>query len=203
MPLRLAIVDDDEAVLDALTLFFESKGISSFRFSSGSALLSSLQEGLVVDCIVSDVRMPGLDGLALHKHLAQLFYQIPVILITGHGDIDLAVGAIKEGVHDFIQKPFDEQKLLASIESAVSASFKKSLDAEQLKDIAERIARLSERQRQVMELAAQGLTNKEIAAELNIGTRTVESYRAWVMERLGARNLAELIRIAMKLRIVD
>lgn len=202
MRLKLAIVDDDEAVLDALTLFLRTKGISTSCFSSGAELITSLQKGLDVDCIVSDVNMPGLDGLSLCRQLSELLYRVPVILITGHGDIDLAVAAIKDGVHDFIQKPFDEQRLLTSVVAAVEASNKQALDAEQLRELADRVSRLSDRQREVMELAATGLTNKEIAAKMGIGTRTVESYRSWVMERLDARNLADLIRIAMKTGIV-
>lgn len=200
--MRLAVVDDDEAVLDALTLFLQINRVDIFRFSSGPALINAMQAGLEVDCIVSDVRMPSLDGLSLHRRLGELLYRVPIILITGHGDIDLAVTAIKNGVHDFIQKPFDEHRLLASVEAAVLASNNQALNTEQMKQLTDRISRLSDRQREVMELAANGLTNKEIAAKLNIGTRTVESYRSWVMERLGARNLAELIRIAMKTGIV-
>lgn len=199
---RLALVDDDEDVLDALCLFFDVKGLDVYRFNDGNSLLGAVCTGSVFDCIVSDVRMPGIDGVALYKELRKLPSPAPIILITGHGEIDLAVQAIKDGVHDFIQKPFDEQRLLSAIESAVEQSSQSALHASDLGELRDRVARLSERQRQVMELAAQGLTNKEIAVQMNIGTRTVESYRAWVMERLDARNLADLIKIAMRLGLV-
>ena len=197
--LRVALVDDDEAVLDALSLYLGVKGLQVSRFGSSGTFLKALDEGNAVDCVVSDVRMAGMDGMALYRELTTRRSRSPVILITGHGDIDLAVTAIKEGVHDFIQKPFDEARLLSSIEMAVATAQRQTEDEHNLSELAIRVGRLSDRQREVMEHAVQGLTNKEIASVMGIGTRTVESYRAWVMERVGAKNLAELIKIAMRL----
>jgi two-component system response regulator FixJ len=197
--LHVALVDDDEAVLDALSLYLGVKGLQVSRFGSPSTFLKALDEGQTVDCVVSDVRMPGMDGVALYQELTTRRSRAPVILITGHGEIDLAVTAIKEGVHDFIQKPFDESRLLSSIEEAVATAQRQSQDEQNLTELAIRVARLSDRQKEVMVHAVQGLTNKEIASAMGIGTRTVESYRAWVMERVGAKNLAELIKIAMRL----
>jgi two-component system response regulator FixJ len=199
--LRVALVDDDEAVLDALSQYLGVKGLQVSRFGSSGTFLKALDEGNAVDCVVSDVRMAGIDGMALYRELTSRLSRSPVILITGHGDIDLAVTAIKEGVHDFIQKPFDEARLLNSIETAVATAQRQTEDGHNLSELAIRIGRLSERQKEVMEHAVQGLTNKEIASVMGIGTRTVESYRAWVMERVGAKNLAELIKIAMRLGI--
>jgi len=123
----------------------------------------------------------------------------PIILITGRGDIDMAVSAIKSGAFDFIEKPFDEGRLLASIRNAVEIGRQKASSAAEIDMLQSRLKTLSARQRQVMELAVAGLSNKEIALRLDISPKTVENHRAWVMERIGAKNLAELVRIAMQI----
>jgi two-component system response regulator FixJ len=155
------------------------------------------------DCIISDVRMPGMSGLDLVQHLKTAGAGPPVILITGHGDIDMAVAAIKVGAFDFIEKPFDEARLLASIRNALAAKGQPAADAAELKKLQSRFDTLSTRQRQVMELAVSGLSNKEIGSKLKISPKTVENHRAWVMERIGARNIADLVRIAMKIQSRD
>jgi two-component system, LuxR family, response regulator FixJ len=152
------------------------------------------------DCIVSDVRMPGMSGLDLVHHLINRGSIRPIILITGHGDIDLAVSAVKAGAFDFIEKPFDERRLLASVREAVEKLRQRANAVAELEGMQARFRLLSARQRQVMELAATGLSNKEIGTKLNISPKTVENHRAWVMERIGARNVAELVRIAMQIR---
>lgn len=195
----IALVDDDGAVLDSLSLYLVSKGYQVRCLTSAAALLDALDTRLAVDCIVSDVRMPGLSGIDLHRTLVARGSRCPLILITGHGDIETAVAAIKAGAYDFLQKPFDEQRLVSAIENAVSQSNKELVDVQELSELEAKVAELSERQHQVMMLAVQGCTNKEIARQLEISVRTVESYRSWVMERTGARNLAELVRISMRL----
>jgi two-component system response regulator FixJ len=195
----IALIDDDEAVLDSLKLYFTASGYAVSAFPEADSLLAALGEGLEPDCIVSDIRMPGLSGLDLQRELASRRIAIPLVLITGHGDIEMAVNAIKAGAHDFIEKPFEAQRLLATIEDAISKRSKAVEEEMELAEIAARVAELSERQRQVMDLAVRGLSNKQIASQLGISPRTVESYRAWVMERTGARNLAELVRLAMRL----
>ena len=122
----------------------------------------------------------------------------PIIFITGHGDVPMAVAAFRNGAHDFIEKPFDEQRLLSAIEDAIKATGQRYAEREAIALIAARIGELSNRQRQVMELAVRGLSNKEIAEQLGVSPRTVETYRAWVMEKMGARNLAALVRMAMR-----
>jgi two-component system response regulator FixJ len=143
--------------------------------------------------------MPGLSGLELVQHLAARRCTAPIILITGRGDIDMAVSAIKGGAFDFIEKPFDEGRLLASIHNAVAIGRRKAGDAAEIGKLQSCFATLSARQRQVMELAVAGLSNKEIGSQLNISPKTVENHRAWVMERIGAKNLAELVRIALQI----
>jgi FixJ family two-component response regulator len=144
--------------------------------------------------------MPALSGLDLIHRLQDERVATPVILITGHGDVDMAVAAIKIGAFDFIEKPFDEARLLASIRNAVAKGRQPEIDSAELKKLRARFDTLSLRQRQVMELAAAGLSNKEIGSKLQISPKTVQNHRAWVMERTGARNIAELVRIAMKMQ---
>lgn len=193
------LIDDDEAVLDALALYLESKGYTVHRYTRAEPALARSANAAWPACIVSDVRMPGISGLDFQRELARIGCRLPLILITGHGDIAMAVAAIKAGAHDFLEKPFDEKRLLAAIEAALRASEAQQETAQELADLAARRAELSERQRQVMDLAVKGYTNKEIGAELRISPRTVEIYRARVMERMGAATLADLVRIAVKL----
>lgn len=199
---RIALVDDDTAVLDSLTTYLGKSGYEVDSFSQAGSLLEALDSGNSFACIVSDVRMPGLSGLDLQRELSARGLRCPLILITGYGDITTAVAAVKAGAHDFLEKPFDEQRLSDSIHAATIQVGHTQADDEYLAQIQGRVGILSERQRQVMTLAAQGFTNKEIAKKMDISTRTVESYRAWVMERTGAKNVAELIRMAMRLGIV-
>ena len=202
-PIQLALIDDDEAVLDALRHYLARQDMRASCFKAAKHFLASLDHGERFDCIVSDVRMPGMSGLDLMHHLNGRSYTRPVVLITGHGDVDMAVGAIKDGAFDFIEKPFNESRLLASIRRAVKEERQSEINAADLQERQSRFNALSARQRQVMELAVAGLSSKEIGIKLNISPRTVENHRAWVMERMGARNIAELIRMAMKIQVGD
>jgi two-component system response regulator FixJ len=199
-PVQIALVEDDAAVLDSLQLYLARQDLETSCFGAAQDLLDAVDGGAQFNCIVSDVRMPGMSGLDLVRRLVARSVVAPIILITGHGDIDMAVSAIKSGAFNFIEKPFDEARLLASIRNALEIARQRTLDAAETKELHSRLQTLSERQRQVMELAVAGLSNKEIGSRLNISPKTVENHRAWVMERTGAKNFAELVRIAMHIQ---
>jgi two-component system, LuxR family, response regulator FixJ len=196
--MTIALIDDDEAVLRSLQLLLRNRGIEVHCFGSAEDFLAGL-ERRSFRCIVCDVRMPGLTGLDLQQELKRRRNITPLILITGHGDIAMAVRAIKEGALDFIEKPFDDERLVASIAAAEEKGQQQAVGDTYRAELQARFAELSPRERQVMALVAEGLANKEIALRLEISPRTVESYRAWVMEKMGASNLADLVRKAMML----
>jgi two-component system response regulator FixJ len=198
-PVRIALVEDDPAVLNSVQLYLDRQGLKTVCFTATEALLAALDCGGQLDCIVSDVRMPGLSGLELVRCLNARSVVTPIVLITAHGDVEMAVSAIKAGAFDFIEKPFEPTRLLVSIRNALEVGEHKASDAAHIEKLQSRFKMLSERQRQVMELAVVGLSNKEIGSRLNISPKTVEYHRAWVMERIGAKNLAELVRIAMEI----
>ena len=198
--IHIALIDDDEAVLDSLALYLARHDIEVSGFRRTEDFLAALDRAVSFDCLVSDVRLPEMSGLDLVVRLVERRFAVPIILITGHGDVDMAVSAIKSGAFDFIEKPFDEARLLASIRNAVEKRLQNASDAAELEKLQARFDALTARQRQVMELTVSGLSNKEIAARLDISIKTVENHRAWVMERIGARNLADLVRMAMRVR---
>lgn len=193
------IIDDDEAVLDSLGMFLEQQGLRVHRYTGAGGFLDKLDSLSMPACIVSDVRMPGMSGLELQKELIRRKATFPFLLITGHGDIDMAVAAVKAGAHDFLEKPFNEWRLLASIEAATASVLANVAVNQERAELLRRHAELSERQQQVMALVVKGRTNKEIGAELGISPRTVEIYRARVMERMGAQTIADLVRIALSI----
>ncbi len=197
--IHIALVDDDPAVLDSLQLYFEHHHVSAACFASAEMLLAGLDAGAKPDCIVSDIRMPGMSGLDLIHRLKERRSTAALILITGLGDIEMAVCAIKSGAFDFIEKPFDESRLLGSVQRAAALARQRAREAAENEELRSRFDTLSVRQRQVMELAVAGMSNKEIASRLDISPKTVENHRAWVMERMEAKSLAELVRIALKI----
>ena len=199
-PIRVALIDDDPAVLDSLRLYFERKKFQISCFSTSKEFLAAIDRPAQFDCVVSDVRMPGMSGLELVGHLKTRGFNWPIVLITGHGDIDMAVSAIKLGAFDFIEKPFDEARLLASIKDAVERYRVQISSAAELEQLRSRFNSLSPRQHQVMQLIVAGLSSKEIGMRLNLSAKTVDNHRAWVMERIGARNLAELVRMAITIQ---
>jgi len=190
------VVDDDEAVRDSLALLLEAVGLKVEAFADGQGVLTRCQETRPA-CVITDVRMPGMDGLELQQKLSKLHADIPVIVITGHGDVPLAVKAMKAGAVDFIEKPFPDDVILASIEAATrSRHVKKTGAANDV--IGTRIARLTPRELEVFQQLILGHPNKVIAYHLNISARTVEIHRARVMEKMEARSLPELVRMAIE-----
>jgi two-component system, LuxR family, response regulator FixJ len=196
--MTVALIDDDAAVLDSLKMLLSQRGVGVECFASAEAFLSRLSS-LSVSCVVSDVRMPGLSGLDLQAELARLGSAIPLVLITGHGDIAMAVGAVKRGAFDFIEKPFNPQELADTIRRAAASTQQQREQQVEAAAARKHAGELSQRQREVMNLVVQGLSNKEIALRLRISPRTVENYRAWVMEKMEAPNLAALVRMVVLL----
>ncbi len=190
------IVDDDEALRDSLRWLLESVRLKVETHDSANSFLQSYYPGQS-GCLLLDVRMPGMSGLELQEQLESRDVRLPVVIMTGHGDVAMAVRALKAGVLDFIEKPFDDELLLASIQRALL------LDVEQRKsratqaEILARLAQLTRREHQVMELVTIGKANKQIASELNVSAKTVEAHRAHVMEKMQANSLAELVRMSM------
>ena len=191
---ELWLVDDDAAVLDSLRLLLAGHGWRAQTFASAERMLAAVDAGNRPGCIVSDVRMTGLSGVELLAELKRRAIAAPVILITGHGQISMAVGAIKAGAEDFIEKPFEDTVLIEAIERACAKAEREAEANETRERIRARMAELSGRQREVLARVVQGRSSKEIAAELGISPRTVETYRLWIMEKMDARNLADLVR---------
>jgi two-component system, LuxR family, response regulator FixJ len=189
------IVDDDPAVRRALGRLLHSIGITTVMYETAHAVLSAAEK-LSSGCMLLDVQMPGMDGLELLARLNALGVSLPVIVVTGHGDVRTAVRAMKAGAVDFIEKPFDEDLLLRAIDAAVAENRPAARDRE-VASAAEKMALLSPRERQVLEAIAVGQPNKLIAHDLGISVRTVEVHRAHMLDRLGVRNVAEAIRIAV------
>ena len=197
---RIALIDDDEPILDSLQHYLRRRGFAVSGFTSAHAFLEALEQGSDFQCVVTDVRMPRMTGLELQRVLTQRRHSLPLVIITGHGDIDMAVSAIKAGAFDFIEKPVDERRLAASISDAIEISRDALADHQQVAELARRFSELSERQRQVVDLAIQGMSNKEIGLQLGISPRTVEHYRESAMERMQATRFAELIQMAVRLK---
>jgi two-component system, LuxR family, response regulator FixJ len=190
------VVDDDDAVRESLEFLLSSSQLPVRTYNSASAFLASLPQ-LVSGCIVTDVRMPDLSGIDLLKRLTELQIKIPVIVITGHGDVPLAVEAMKLGAVDFFEKPFDGDKIVAAVQTALR-DWRKGADREAEKaELHHRLATLSAREKDVLTGLVAGNPNKTIAYDLGISPRTVEIYRANVMTKMKAGSLSELVRMAL------
>lgn len=194
--LTVYVIDDDDAARDSLQFLLETAGLHAQTYETATAFLKNLPSP-GSGCIITDVRMPGMTGIELLKTLKARAFPLPVIVITGHGDIPLAVDAMREGAADFLEKPYNDDALLQSIERAV-ASMKPAAENDDAKAaILQRIAELSGREAEVMTGLVAGKSNKVIAIELDISPRTVEIYRANVMSKMSADSLPALVRMAI------
>jgi len=192
------IVDDDLEVRQAVALLMESVGLPVETHGSADEFLEAFDPERP-GCLILDVRMPGMSGLELQARLAAETIHPPVIIITGHGDVPMAVRAVQAGAVDFIEKPFNDQALLDSVHRALELDARQRGHARELAEIRRRLDSLTPRERQVMNLVVSGLRNKMIAAELNVSQSTVEAHRARVMEKMGARTLSDLMRMVLSL----
>jgi len=191
------VIDDDPAMRDSLDFLLDAAGLKVRLFESAVSFLEALPE-LGPGCIVSDVRMPNLDGIELLKRLRETNKSLPIIIMTGHGDIPLAVEAMKLGAIDFIEKPFEDDRLIGTITAALSGAAQRHKGDAVAADIASRIASLSPRERQVLDGLVAGLSNKLIARDYDISPRTIEVYRANVMTKMQASSVSELVRFAIR-----
>jgi RNA polymerase sigma factor (sigma-70 family) len=193
------VVDDDQAMRGSLQWLIESVGMKVQTYESAQAFLDAYYPGRA-GCLLLDVRMPGMSGLELQEYLVRREIRLPVIIITGHGDVSMAVKAMKAGAVDFIEKPFDDEELLNSIRNAVQHDEKRRALRARSADIAARMAELTPREHEVMGMVTDGKSNKEIATSFGVSAKTVEVHRARVMDKMRADSLAELVRLALIVR---
>jgi two-component system response regulator FixJ len=191
------VIDDDEAVRDSMGMLLESADLPYRCFSSADSFFAE-HDGSQRGCLILDIRMPGMNGIELQQKLTQVGSSLPIIFITGHGDVPMAVEAMRRGAFDFLRKPVNEENFLERITFALdqeSGHWHQKLDRDQAQ---QRIESLTEREHEVFLLVAEGLANKVVASELGISERTVEVHRAQVMKKLDARTLAQLVRIHLQ-----
>jgi len=194
---KVYVIDDDAAMRDSLNFLLDAAGFKVTLFETALSFLEALP-GLDFGCVVSDIRMPGLDGIELLKRMKAGNSTFPIVITTGHGDVPLAVEAMKLGAVDFLEKPFEDERLIGMIEAAIRQAEPAAKSEAVTLDIASRIATLSPRERQVMDGLIAGLSNKLIARDYDISPRTIEVYRANVMTKMQANSLSELVRLAMR-----
>jgi len=190
------VVDDDEAMRNSLRWLIESVGLAVECHDSAESFLDSYYPGRS-GCLLLDVRMPGMSGLELQEYLHRNEINIPVIIITGHGDVPMSVRAMKEGAIDFIEKPFNDELLLDAIRNALAVNEKQREKQALRAELVARLATLTPREHEVMEMVTAGRSNKEIASALGVSAKTVEAHRAKVMDKMQASSLAELVRMSM------
>ncbi len=199
---KVYVIDDDPAMRDSLDFLLGAAGFSVRLFDSAQRFLDELAS-LEAGCVLTDVRMPGIDGMELLRQLNSGARKLPVIVMTGHGDVPLAVEAMKLGALDFLEKPFEDDRLIGMIETALAQNATGSKSDALTADMAARVTSLTQRERQVMQGLITGQSNKTIAKEYEISPRTVEVYRANVMTKMQANSLSELVRFAIRAGIVE
>jgi two-component system, LuxR family, response regulator FixJ len=190
------IVDDDDALRESLAFLLGTARINVATHASASAFMEAIP-GAKLSCVITDVRMPGMSGIDLLKRLREMKIEVPVIVITGHGDVPLAVEAMKVGAIDFLEKPFDDEVLLASVKAAIKRQGGEIKRNAERAEIVSRLAALSNRERDVLGGLVAGRANKQIAFDLGISPRTVEIYRANLMSKMRAGGLSDLVRMAL------
>jgi FixJ family two-component response regulator len=192
------VVEDDDAVRDSLSLLLTSEGYQVKAFNDGDSFLSAFNDQMS-GCVILDIRMPGMDGMTVQQLLISKKSTIPVIFVTGHGDVALAVEAMKQGAMDFIQKPYDENELLEKVAAAFSQDMahREMLNAHS--EIQQNLDTLTPREKEVMDMMVAGHANKVIAIDLNISQRTVEIHRSRVMHKMGTNSLAHLVKMVLSL----
>jgi FixJ family two-component response regulator len=194
------IIDDDDAVRDSMSMLLDSADLPHHCFESADDFFNH-HDGTQRGCLVLDIRMPGMTGLELQQQLTKIESTLPIIFITGHGDVPMAVEAMRQGAIDFLRKPINEQDLLDRINQALnqeSGNWNQRIDRDQSREL---INSLTDRESEVFHLVAEGLANKVIAADLDISERTVEVHRSQVMKKLDVRTLAQLVRIDLQRRL--
>jgi len=189
------VVDDDAAIRDSLRMMLEMAGYEVRDFASAQSFLSDadLQGG----CLIVDVRMPGMGGLELQEELVRRKASIPVIVVTGHGDVPLAVRAMRAGAMDFVEKPFDQERMLQSVADALAAGQRAQSRAAEAQEARDLLSLLTPREKEILDQLVKGHANKVVAHQLGISPRTVEIHRASIMEKLHARNLSNVVRTAL------
>jgi len=195
------VVDDDPSIRKSLNLLLSSAGYGVKTFASAKEFLESERDSPGPACLVLDVKMPGLSGLDLQKELKSRNYDLPIIFITGHGDIPMSVQAMKKGAVDFLPKPFDDDDLLDAVKEAFLKESQARADLDEQKHIMQRLDSLTPRENEVLSYLITGMLNKQIAYELNISERTVKAHRKQVLDKMGVDSIAELVRLTEKMGV--
>lgn len=190
------VVDDDDAVRDSVMLLLKSMGLATEGYADGQAFLDAV-DAKRAGCIILDVRMPGISGMDLQKKLNESGCSLPIIFITGHGDVPMAVEAMRAGAEEFLQKPFRDQDLLDRVHTALQRDQDNRAATTQRQDVQNRVAQLTGREREVFEQLVDGKSTKQIAAAFALSPRTVEIHRSRVLEKMGVRSIAELVKLAL------
>jgi two-component system, LuxR family, response regulator TtrR len=192
------VVDDDDAVRDSMRWLLEGNGFTVRCFAEAESLLRTLPQEKHPVCLVLDVRMPGMSGVELHEKLLSQAIHVPVIFVTGHGDVPMAVESMKRGAVDFLEKPFNDVELCALIDKALYSAARTTDESGALQRAQHGYEKLSTREREVLALIVKGRLNKQIADDLSISIKTVEAHRANIMDKMAARNMAELMKSALR-----